>query len=99
MVAQRATPIAYAGRHLSMGVIDHYNDGWIRYKHKYLKFFNQSVEFTEAENTCKLNKATMCSIHSSDENLFVLRTSNNQFSEFTILFRYLDRSDEKLTKR
>jgi hypothetical protein len=44
------------------------------------------VEFTEAENTCKLNEATMISIHSSDENLFVLRTSNNQFGEFTVFY-------------
>ncbi len=43
---------------------------WILYKHKCVKYFNQTVKFQEAEKICESNNATMISIHSNEENEF-----------------------------
>jgi hypothetical protein len=44
---------------------------WALYKHKCVKYFNQTVNFQEAENICESNKATMVSIHSDKDNEFI----------------------------
>jgi hypothetical protein len=45
--------------------------GWVQYKQKCVKYFNQTVKFFKAEKICESNNATLISIHSAEENEFI----------------------------
>ncbi len=49
---------------------------WTFYENKCLRIFNESVGFLEAKQICESNDAKMISIHSSEENEFVMKLIN-----------------------
>jgi hypothetical protein len=58
-------------------------NGWTRYKHKCLKFFDDLEPHSDAEKICQSIGGTLISIHSAEENKFAtyfangLRTRNH----------------------
>ncbi len=51
-------------------------NGWTRYKHKCLKFFDESKFYSDAEKICQSNGGTLISIHSAEENKFAIDLAN-----------------------
>jgi hypothetical protein len=47
-------------------------NGWTRYKHKCLKFFDVLKTHSDAEKICQSNFGTLISIHSAKENKFAI---------------------------
>ncbi len=51
-------------------------NGWTRYKHKCLKFFDDLEGYSDAEEICQSNGGTLISIHSAEENKFAIDLAN-----------------------
>jgi hypothetical protein len=51
-------------------------NGWTRYKHKCLKFFDDLRPHTDAEKVCQSIGGTLISIHSAEENKFATDLAN-----------------------
>jgi hypothetical protein len=52
--------------------------GWTRYKHKCLKYYDYLVSHLDAETICQSNAGTLISIHSAEENKFVIDLANRE---------------------
>jgi hypothetical protein len=53
-------------------------NGWTKYKHKCLKFFDEFRAYSDAEKICQSNVGTLISIHSAEENKFVMDLANRE---------------------
>jgi hypothetical protein len=53
-------------------------NGWTRYKHKCLKFFEDLQYHSQAEKICQLFGGTLISIHSAEKNYFALHLANRE---------------------
>jgi RAB protein geranylgeranyltransferase component A len=63
---------------------------WVQYKHKCVKYINQTVKYEEAEKICESNNSTLTSIHSAEEKEFIRSYVKKQpsYPEYPILLSY-----------